>query len=49
MWFEVIIAILILLYIYKRGIENMGGLVILKLIIIALVPVLVYNVVKINK
>lgn len=46
MWFEVIIAVLILLYIYKKDIKNLNGMDILKMLIIALVPILVYNVVK---
>lgn len=46
MWFEVIIAVLILLYIYKYDIKTLNGLDILKLIIIALIPILVYNAVK---
>ena len=46
MWFEVIIAVLILLYIYKKDIKNLNGMDILKMLIIALVPILVYNVIK---
>ena len=46
MWFEVIIAVLILLYIYKKDIKNLNGMDILKIIIISLVSILVFNAVK---
>lgn len=46
MWFEVVIAVLVLLYIYNVGVENMKGYDIIKILIIILVPILVYNFVK---
>ena len=49
MWFEVIIAVLILLYIYKKDIKNLNGMDILKLLIISLIPILVFNAVKTQK
>lgn len=49
MWFEVIIAVLILLYIYKKNIRNLNGMDILKILIISLIPILVFNAVKTKK
>lgn len=43
MWFEVIIALIVLLFIYNTGIENMTGRDVLKILVLILVPVLVYN------
>lgn len=46
MWFEVIIAVLILLYIYKYDIKTLNGLDILKVIILSLVAILVFKTIK---
>lgn len=46
MWFEVVIAVLILLYFYVIGLENMRGYDVVKVLIITITAVLVYNVAK---
>ena len=46
MWFEVIIAALILIYIYKVDIVNITIFDILKIIFLAILVIMVYNYVK---
>lgn len=46
MWFEVIIAALILIYIYKVDIVNITIFDILKIIFLAILAIMVYNYVK---
>ena len=46
MWFEVIIAALILIYIYKVDIVNITIFDILKIIFLAIFAIMVYNYVK---
>ena len=46
MWFEVIIAALILMYIYKVDIVNITIFDILKIIFLAILAIMVYNYVK---
>ena len=46
MWFEVVIAVLILIYIYKVGIVNITIFDILKIIFLSILAVMVYNYVK---
>ena len=46
MWFEVVIAVLILIYIYKVDIVNITIFDILKIIFLAILAIMVYNYVK---
>lgn len=46
MWFEVIIAALILIYIYKVDIVNITIFDILKIVFLAILAIMVYNFVK---
>ena len=46
MWFEVVIAALILIYIYKVDIVNITIFDILKIIFLAILAIMVYNYVK---
>lgn len=46
MWFEVIIAALILIYIYKVDIVNITIFDILRIVFLAILAIMVYNYVK---
>lgn len=48
MWFEVIVAVLILLYFYVIGLNNMEGQDVIKVLIITITAILVYNAAKIK-
>lgn len=46
MWFEVLLAVLILLYIYNKGLRNLTIKSLLKMLIIIVVCLMIYNYLK---
>lgn len=43
MWFEVLLAVLIILYIYNKGLKNISMKTFIKLLIIVIIAILVYK------
>lgn len=46
MWFEVLLAVLILLYIYNKGLKNLSVRSLLKMLIVVVVCLMIYNYLK---
>lgn len=46
MWFEVLLAVLILLYIYNKGLRNLSVRSLLKMLIVVVVCLMIYNYLK---
>ena len=43
MWFEVLLAVLILLYIYNKGLRNLSVRSLLKMLIVVVICLMIYN------
>lgn len=46
MWFEVLLAVLILLYIYNKGLRNLSVRSLLKMLIVIIICLMIYNYLK---
>ena len=46
MWFEVLLAVLILLYIYNKGLRNLSVRTLLKMLIVIIICLMIYNYLK---
>ena len=46
MWFEVLLAVLILLYIYNKGLYNLSVRSLLKMLIVVVICLMIYNYLK---
>lgn len=46
MWFEVLLAVLILLYIYNKGLRNLSVRSLLKMLIVVVICLMIYNYLK---
>ena len=46
MWFEVLLAVLILLYIYNKGLRNLSVKTLLKMLIVVVICLMIYNYLK---
>ena len=46
MWFEVLLAILIILYIYNKGLRNLSIRSLLKMLIVIVICLMIYNYLK---
>ena len=46
MWFEVLLAVLIILYIYNKGLRNLSIRSLLKMLIVIVICLMIYNYLK---